>query len=963
MFELLAGAIGAPLAKFLVKQWLGDSAATAVAGGLVDYLKGRLGSEREARRAARQVEELAERIVDGLQPFFAKEQGKGLDLQPVLTELQLTLDERADAPVVIAQRLDPERLYQHWLESRPTALHDLGEAEAGAYRTLLRATAAGLVAIAEKLPRFQASAVGESLKALDGLVQQSDQILRRVIRVEAVVVREQERRATGEADYDTRYRARLRGVVSKLRLFGLDLDPETPTDLSLSIAYIPLHLAIGDGAKGGARQLDYAELLALLPAFGDRLLVVGPAGSGKTTLLQWTALSALAAQAGEAGTFPDPAAVAARLLGQGGRTRLPPPLAEALSGLALAEDPALTGRAADPLKLREARHHRRLVEGKAWHGRTPFLVRLRDCGRDGRLPRPVELPALLAREAGDPPTGWVEGKLQSGDALLLLDGIDEVADQRRDEMCQSIRGYLDTYPHAAFIVTSRPAAVQGGDWAGLLGPWRAVLQPLAPIDIERCIEQWHEALAAECGGRGVEPPEVETASELAGHVLASPALTQLAETPLLCAAICYLHRVRRGELPRRAASLHEELCKQLVHRLDAQRLKDRFEGLAAALAGLDLEDKLALLARLAQFMIREQAALLDARRATAQLRDELDRLRKRDGRDPAQVLAALQERSGVLRGASPDEVEFAHNALRSWLAAGVFAGEGAVVDLVDKALATDDPDLPMLAAARGTTAYRERLVVALLKRADGDAARRRQLQIMALRCAGGPIDSAELRATLDELERQVLPPRDVIEAGRLAELGPRILPSLRRSADQAPDVAAACVRALRLIGGTAARDALDAYLDHAADVVIDELAQAINPLRLATVRAFVGSARTVGDCPPLRHLRSHDLALLEPAATSVLYLEGSGLRDAEALRRFTELRTLRLDGTGVTSLEPLRGLAQLEWLWLDGTGVPSLEPLRGLARLEGLWLGGIPVASEDPVLRALKARGVTFLGP
>ena len=38
MFELLVGAIGVPLAKFLAKQWLGDAAGAVIAGGTIDAI-------------------------------------------------------------------------------------------------------------------------------------------------------------------------------------------------------------------------------------------------------------------------------------------------------------------------------------------------------------------------------------------------------------------------------------------------------------------------------------------------------------------------------------------------------------------------------------------------------------------------------------------------------------------------------------------------------------------------------------------------------------------------------------------------------------------------------------------------------------------------------------------------------------------------------------------------------------
>jgi hypothetical protein len=133
----------------------------------------------------------------------------------------------------------------------------------------------------------------------------------------------------------------------------------------------------------------------------------------------------------------------------------------------------------------------------------------------------------------------------------------------------------------------------------------------------------------------------------------------------LCAAICYLNRVRQGEIPDRAERLYAQLCEQLVHRLDEQRLKK--EGLARlvpALAGLDAERKIGLLARLAEFMVGERAAALDLERASRQIEAGLKEIGALDGREPKAVLRALQERSGVLRGRTEDEVEFAHNRLR-----------------------------------------------------------------------------------------------------------------------------------------------------------------------------------------------------------------------------------------------------------------------------------------------------------
>ena len=281
-------------------------------------------------------------------------------------------------------------------------------------------------------------------------------------------------------------------------------------------------------------------------------------------------------------------------------------------------------------------------------------------------------------------------------------------------------------------------------WAELFGPSRSGGAADGAVDIEAFVEQWHEALAAKLKA-GVDRRAVD---RLTGEILASGGLRQLAETPLLCAAVCYLHRVKQGLLPRRLNALYRELCDLLIHRLDETRFeKEGQERLNRALRGLDLEDKRSLLARLGALHGPRAAAT-----STGTGRHRRSRpgsgLRKLDPAQAPDVLDALQERSGVLRGASPTLVEFAHNGLRSYLAATVFREESAITDLIEKALATADPDLPVLAAAQGVKSYRDELIRQLIALADRnlDAERQRALRIMAARCGA----TARSRTTLQK---------------------------------------------------------------------------------------------------------------------------------------------------------------------------------------------------------------------
>ena len=78
-----------------------------------------------------------------------------------------------------------------------------------------------------------------------------------------------------------------------------------------------------------------------------------------------------------------------------------------------------------------------------WNGKVPFYVKLRSYA-NRPLPEPRELithaiPALAAYI----PTGWVEELLREGQALLLVDGVDEKFLPLSER--QSERGLLVTF--------------------------------------------------------------------------------------------------------------------------------------------------------------------------------------------------------------------------------------------------------------------------------------------------------------------------------------------------------------------------------------------------------------------------------------------------------------------------------------------------------------------------------------
>ena len=139
----------------------------------------------------------------------------------------------------------------------------------------------------------------------------------------------------------------------------------------------------------------------------------------------------------------------------------------------------------------------------------------------------------------------------------------------------------------------------------------------------------------------------------------------------------------------------------------------------------------------------------------------------------------------------------------------------------------------------------------------------------------------------------------------LAALGDPVISFLKHQKMDARQ-AAACVRALRLIGTERAKEALEAYLEDRRKLVVDELAQAVNPLRVAYWLDLVAGGTS----------------LPESIARQIV--------GVEPLAGRTNLQTLLLDQMQVADLGPLAGLTNLETLSPNETQVADLGPLAGL---------------------------------
>ncbi len=297
---------------------------------------------------------------------------------------------------------------------------------------------------------------------------------------------------------------------------------------------------------------------------------------------------------------------------------------------------------------------------------------------------------------------FVDALLRHPRLLFLLDGLDEILDERaRHDATRWIERLLGSHPGARFAVTCRYAGYSKA--VRLDGRFLELhLRPLSKDQAETFVRNWYRIVETglaknEGQGRALGERRAEKLLERLGQgdVRGAARVFELTRNPLLLTAICIVHR-DRGELPRKRAALYDACVNVL---LEGWR---RSQGAHVTFTAADAR---AALKPLAHWMHQEE----DRLRATAVelaplLAAELRH--KRIAESPEQFLRTIRDQSGLLTGWSGDQYGFMHLGFQEYLAA---------LELRDRAVA-DPAVLVALAERFGASWWRE---VTLLFLADG----------------------------------------------------------------------------------------------------------------------------------------------------------------------------------------------------------------------------------------------------
>jgi len=269
----------------------------------------------------------------------------------------------------------------------------------------------------------------------------------------------------------------------------------------------------------------------------------------------------------------------------------------------------------------------------------------------------------------DPPADWFAKQLNSGQCLVLLDGLDEVADlEQRKKVSEWVDEQVVKYPHCQFVITSRP---QGYLTAPVERANVLEVQPFNTDQVKKFIHAWYlENEVISFGHKiddGIRHRARDAADDLIQRLRGLPALSELTVNPLLLTMIAMVHRYR-GQLPGRRVELYAEICDVLLgHWRQARGIEYR---LTAAQKRVALQPLAAYMMQNNQRDIR----IDDIKTVIAQPLQSVSNDSVKD------FLADVQASSGLFLETEIGEWRFAHLTFQEYLAACHFLQQKLPLD-------------------------------------------------------------------------------------------------------------------------------------------------------------------------------------------------------------------------------------------------------------------------------------------
>ncbi|MEJ2746846.1 MAG: NACHT domain-containing protein [Anaerolineae bacterium] len=259
---------------------------------------------------------------------------------------------------------------------------------------------------------------------------------------------------------------------------------------------------------------------------------------------------------------------------------------------------------------------------------------------------------------------WLLGRLRKGHCLVMLDGLDEIADaELRQQVVDWADRQMARYKNNQFIITSRPFGYRSNPLKGVVV---LEVRPFSIEQVQQFVHNWYlanEIMSAQRDDPGVRMEAHKGAEDLIWRLRQTHVLLDMAVNPLLLTMIATVHRYR-SSLPGRRVELYSEIIEVFLGKRQEAR------GITYELTPAQ---KQRVLESLAFYMMRQrkrEIPLEEAVQASANaLRRVLgDKIANRPGAG-ADFLKMIENTSGLLIEREAGFYGFSHLTFQEYLAA------------------------------------------------------------------------------------------------------------------------------------------------------------------------------------------------------------------------------------------------------------------------------------------------------
>ncbi|NEO44877.1 MAG: NACHT domain-containing protein [Moorea sp. SIO4A3] len=302
----------------------------------------------------------------------------------------------------------------------------------------------------------------------------------------------------------------------------------------------------------------------------------------------------------------------------------------------------------------------------------PILIRIRDLARhpDKSLIDYAQMFAEKTMAVKLLPEGFFDHWLSDGRALILLDGLDEVAeDAKRNDVVRRINNFLGQFDRNRAIITSRPAGYRRDFFRTEDFPHYQI-EPFDDQKISTFIDNWY-------GSRFKDKAEAERRKETLRKALEdNDRIKLLARNPLLLTIIALIHRYQ-AVLPKERHKLYDKAVETLLTSWDANKELTRDK---KWLTYLGLDDLPRLMESLAYWIHtqgnaedNDSGTLIDRDDLIDQLKQQIKTLKEvklhEAEQEAKRFVELIRDRTGLLNEQGQDCYAFVHKTFQEYLCA------------------------------------------------------------------------------------------------------------------------------------------------------------------------------------------------------------------------------------------------------------------------------------------------------